>query len=156
MAFRITDRSRNRDTMSRRTKVDLICFAVIILVATAFFMTNDATDKLGWDDQQLTLSLSETTVYTIAYDEITDVMLVENVDFGTCLSGENGRRQICGVWKNDLMGEYVLCAYPNASPIIQISTNEEDYWIALDNSDTTIAFYEAFVIMLTDAGYDVG
>ena len=136
--------------------MDLLCFLVIILVATAFFMTNDATDQLAWDDQQLTLSLSETAVYTIAYDEITGVALVENVDFGTCLSGENSKRQVWGLWKNELLGEYVLYAYPGASPVIQISTDEEDFWIALDNADTTIAFYEAFLVMLTDAGYDVG
>ena len=156
MAFRISDRARNQTSMSRRTKVDLICFAVIILAATVFFLKNGSEEALNWDDTQLQLTVSEDTTYSIPYDQITRVALVEDAQFGVCLSGEDTKKHQSGIWQNELLGSYVLYAYPGASPVIQISTAEEDYWIALDNSDMTTEFYEAFIILLTDAGYPVG
>lgn len=155
MAFRISDRAKNQSSMSRRTKVDLICFAVIILVATVFFLRNGSEENLNWDDQQLLLTVSEDAIYTIPYDQIVGITLVEDGEFGVCLSGENTKRHQKGIWQNERLGSYVLYAYPGASPVIHIATTDEDYWIALDNRDTTIAFYEAFLIMLEDAGYSL-
>lgn len=155
MAFRISDRAKNQSSMSRRTKADLICFAVIILVATVFFLRNGSEENLNWDDQQLLLTVSEDTTYTISYDQIINISLVEDGEFGICLSGENTKRHQKGIWQNERLGSYVLYAYPGASPVIHIATTDEDYWIALDNRDTTIAFYEAFLIMLEDAGYSL-
>ena len=153
MALRISDRARNQSSMSRRTKVDLICFAVIILVATVFFLNNGSEENLAWDDTQLILTVTEDMVCTIPYAEITRLALVENGNFGVCISGTEGKNSLRGMWENDTLGSYVLYAYPGASPVIHIATTDEDYWIALDNTDTTIAFYEAFLIMLEDAGY---
>lgn len=155
MAMRISDRARKQSFFSRRTKVDLICFAVIILVATSFFLTNGSEEDLNWDDKQLLLTVSEDTIYTIPYDQIVAVSLVEDGDFGVCLSGEDTKKHQKGIWQNELLGSYVLYAYPGASPVIHIASTDEDYWIALDNKDTTVAFYEAFLIMLKDAGYSV-
>lgn len=155
MAFRISDRAKKQSSMSRRTKADLICFAVIILVATVFFLNNGSEENLAWDDQQLLLTVSEDTTYTISYDQIINISLVEDGEFGICLSGENTKRHQKGIWQNERLGSYVLYAYPGASPVIHIATTDEDYWIALDNRDTTIAFYEAFLIMLEDAGYSL-
>lgn len=156
MAFRISDRERKRSSVSRRTKVDLLCFAVIILVATVFYLSSGSEENLNWDDTRLLLTVTEGTTYAIPYDQITGISLVENPDFGVCLSGENAKNRCSGVWENDRLGSYVLYAYPGASPVIQISTAQEDYWIALDNSETTAAFYKAFVTMLADAGYQIG
>lgn len=156
MAFRISDRARKQAFLSKRTKVDLICFAVIILVATVFFLSNGSGDALNWDDTQLQLTVSEDMTYTIPYDQIIAVSLVEDGDFGVCLSGEDTNKHQRGLWQNEALGSYVLYAYPGASPVIHIATAQEDYWIALDNSDMTAEFYEAFVIMLTDAGYSIG
>lgn len=155
MALRISDRARNQSSMSRRTKVDLICFAVIILVATVFFLSNGSEENLNWDDQQLLLTVSEDTTYTISYDQIINISLVEDGKFGICLSGEDAKKHQKGIWQNEQLGSYVLYAYPGASPVIHIATTDEDYWIALDNTDTTIAFYEAFLIMLEEAGYSL-
>lgn len=155
MALRISDRARNRSGISKRTKVDLICFAVIILVATVFFLNNGTEEDLAWDDTQLILTVSEDMVCTIPYAEITRISLVENGDFGMCISGTEERNKLRGIWENDTLGSYVLFAYPGASAVIHIAAAQEDYWIALDNRDTTLAFYDAFLIMLEDAGYSV-
>ena len=156
MALRISDRARKRTSMDKRTKVDLICFAVIILVATVFFLNNGSDENLTWDDTQLVLTVSEDMTCTIPYEQIISVTLVENGEFGICQSGIDTKTRQSGIWENDLLGSYVLYAYPGASPVIQIATAEETYWIALENSDTTTAFYEAFLIMLKDAGYNIG
>lgn len=133
--------------------VDLLCFVVIILGATFFALRDDSAEVLNWDNTELVLTLSEDMVYTIPYEEITNVTLVENPDFGVCLSGGNDKRCQYGVWRNEALGEYVLYAYPDASPVIQVSTAQEDYWFALEKSETTTAFYDGFLKMLTEAGY---
>lgn len=158
MAFRISDqRAKTADEkmMSRRTKADLLCFFVIIVIATFFFLQDGSGEALSWDDKELVLTLSDEMVYTIPYEEITQVALVEDADIGVCLSGGNESKCQYGIWQNDTLGEYVLYAYQTSSPVIQISTAEEDYWIAIEKSDTTVAFYDAFVKMLTEAGYDI-
>lgn len=158
MALRISDqkmRSENGGMLSRRTKVDLMCFLVIILVGTFFFMKDGSADMLTWDDTQIVLTMPDETVHTIPYAEITQVVLVDDADFGVCLTGSDTRNQRYGIWLNDLLGEYVLYAGNKAATVMQISTAEEDYWISFENSDTTMAFTDAFIEMLTDAGYDV-
>lgn len=67
--------------------------------------------------------------------DIVRVELLEDADLGVCLSGGDTAECRYGVWKNDRAGEYVLYAYQSTSPVIQISTAEEDYWIALENGD---------------------
>lgn len=158
MAMRLSDqkvKERNSGRLSRRTKIDLLCFLVIILVGTFFFMGDHSENSLSWDDTQLVLMLPDETAYTIPFAEITHVTLAEDVDFGSCLSGEDSSNRLYGIWENEALGEYVLSAYRKSTAVMQISTAREDYLIALEDDDTTAAFAEAFVKMLEDAGYEI-
>lgn len=156
MAMRISDqKAKKGGGLSRRTKVDLLCFLVIIIVGTFFFMNEGSGDDLFWDETQLILTMPDEAVYTIPFSEITHVALVENADFGVCLTGEEAGNRRYGIWQNDLLGEYVLSAYEKTETVMHIATMDEDYWIALESNDTTAAFTDAFITMLKDAGYDL-
>lgn len=137
-------------------KLNMLCAIVIIVAATVFFLRNDTGgEALSWDDQALTLTLSEEMVYTIPYADIVRVELREDADLGVCLSGSDTEKSRYGVWKNDQVGEYVLYVGRSVSPVIQISTAGEDYWIALESEDATTEFYRAFADMLEDGGYQI-
>jgi len=156
MAMRISDQKvkMNRSGgLSNRTKAELLCFLVIIIVGTVFFLNDGSEEYISWDDTQLTITMPDETAYTIPFGEITRVALVEEADFGVCLSGESVARMQYGIWRNDVLGEYVLFSSGKANTVMQISTSTEDYWIALENSDMTVSFTDAFVQMLLDSGY---
>ena len=138
-------------------KLNIFCAVVIILAATVFFLMGDSgsSDALSWDEHALTLTLSDTMVYTIPYADITHVKLLENVDLGTCLSGSDTSKSHYGIWENEVAGKYILYAQQSVSPIIQISTEGEYYWVALENKETTTAFFNAFIDMLRNAGYNI-
>lgn len=151
----------NRKTKQDRTasswwKLNMFCAILIIVAATVFFLMGDSSsDALTWDDQALFLTLSENMSYTIPYADIVRVELLEDADFGVCLSGSDTAKSRYGIWENDRIGEYVLYARQSTSPVIQISTTRETYWIALENEDTTTAFYRAFADMLEGSGYKI-
>lgn len=155
MAMRISDKKTRRGDVSRRTKVDLLCFLVIIIVGTFFFMNDGSDNALFWDDTQLILTMPDGAVHTIPFAEIAEVELVKDAAFGQCLTGEETAKRRYGIWQNDLLGEYVLSAYGTTEIVMHIATEAEDYWIALENDDTTISFTDAFITMLTEAGYEI-
>ena len=156
MGMRISDEKvkRNRSGgLSNRTKAELLCFLVIIIVGTVFFLNDGSEEHISWDDTQLTITMPDESAYRIPFGEITRVALVEEADFGVCLTGESAARMRYGIWRNDVLGEYVLFSGGKTSTVMQISTSTEDYWIALDNRDMTVSFTDAFAQMLLDSGH---
>lgn len=120
-----------------------------------FALRDDSAEVLIWNDTELVLTMSEDMAYTVPYGEITGVTLVETPEFGICLSGGDTAKSQYGIWQNEVLGEYVLYAYQKASPVIQISMAEEDYCIAIEKSEVTTAFYNAFLKLLNEGGYEI-
>lgn len=145
--------NEKKHLLDRRTAVDLLCFLAIIIFVAVFWGSKDTSTALDWDETALTLTMPDESVYTIAYDSILRLELVEEPDFGQCLSGEDGASCQYGLWRNDQLGAYVRYTYKTTTPVMQISTAEAAYWIAFDSSETTIAFLDAFAQLLESGGY---
>lgn len=151
MAYRI--RHTDGDEGKRRMRVELICFAIIIVVATAVSLSDGETDVLSWDETALTLSISQQLCCTVPYGQITQVALLNRPDFGECLSGEDTPRLRSGTWQSDELGRYAVYAYREVPVVICISTADGCYLFNLDQEETTEEFYSAFLEMLDDGGY---
>lgn len=53
-------------------------------------------------------------------DEITHLELVNAVDFGRCLEGEEKNNTLSGLYENDAFGAYTLHVYTSGSPCIVV------------------------------------
>lgn len=150
--------SREEEELSSRHNKRMLLMNLLVLlaifVAVTFIIPNGSHQNLFiWEDTQLRISCPDDSVHTVAYADITRMALVENADLGTCLSGDSSSNYCYGIWENDQLGEYVLCAYRSFSTVIQISTAEEDYWISYESAETTQGLYDSIVRTLCQEGY---
>lgn len=156
MAFRLStqEETENKRKIIRRSMiVETLLIALLIFIGL-FLLPNDTQkDLFSWEEDGLVLHMSEESVYTVPYQDITQMTLISDAEIGTCVSGDSEGNTIHGIWRNDTLGEYVLCTYRERSTMIQITIPGEVYWIAYESEDTTTALYQSLVKTLTEQGY---
>lgn len=145
----ITLRNKEMDEakqIARRNQIFSTLFLLALIVFIPLFMADGSGENLLlWENRTLTITTPDEQVYHIPYDRITGMELIESPDFGTCLSGDSTRTLRYGVWKNELLGEYVLCAYRSFDVVIQINTPDQIYWIGYESEETTRILYQSFL-----------
>lgn len=62
----------------------------------------------------------------IPLEDITDVQLVDELDFGTAVDAEESGNTMCGTYENDAYGTYELRVYMKKSPFIVVAYGDGD------------------------------
>jgi hypothetical protein len=57
----------------------------------------------------------------VAFSDMTRVQLVDSVDFGSMVDGEERKNTMSGLYENDAFGTYTLHVYTERSPYIVLS-----------------------------------
>lgn len=131
---------------TRREQIISALFLLILLIAIPLFMTDGSGENLlTWENRTLQIHTPDGQVYRIPYDQIEGMTLLEDPDFGTCISGDSTKKLRYGVWENAFIGKYILCAYRSFDTIIQITTTEKTYWIGYESEETTRILYQSFL-----------
>lgn len=130
-----------------------LLFLFILLLAIAVFPlfsphTKNGPEMLVWEEDRMILSFSENETYPVCYDQIINLSLVENPNFGTCISGRSDRTLRYGQWENDTLGTYILYASQSFTPVIQIETVDRIYWIGIESKETTESLYKHLMVIL--------
>lgn len=150
----ITLRDQDQNNPGRITKRDMLFSLVflVILFVVSPLLTREESDKdlLVWQEGSLKITCPDETVYDIPYHQITGIQLVEEPDFGTCISGESSGNYRYGIWENDTLGKYVLCTFKSFHTVIQIDTADQIYWIGYDSSESTRLLYQGFLDTLAN------
>lgn len=146
-----TERSYRQN--KRAMIINLVVLMIVFVIITFAAPSNDQKNLFIWEQTQLLINFPDDTVYTVPLDSITQILLIEDADPGVCLSGDAESSIRYGRWKNDTLGEYVLCCHLSYSTVIQLTTPEEVYWISYESADTTVALYETIVETLSGEGY---
>lgn len=139
---------------NRRLLLVNLAVLLVVFVAVTFIHPNGKQKNLfTWDDEDLVITCPDDAVYTIPYADMTHILLVENADLGTCLTGESGSSYRYGQWENAELGKYTLCAYKSFDTVIQINTEDSVYRLSYESPETTKGLYTSIVETLKAEGY---
>ena len=145
----VTLQNPNHNNPGRLTRRDMLfSIVVLILLFIAFpLLSGEESDKdlLIWKEEALQITCPDGMEYVIPYQHITDIQLVENPDFGTCIRGTSSEKYRYGLWENDALGQYILCTFKSFETVIQIDTADQIYWIGYDSSESTGLLYQGFL-----------
>jgi len=126
-------------------------FLVLGVLFAIFFNDKSGKDLLSWQNETFAVSLPDGSSYCAPFRTIERITLVEAPDFGSCVSGEAEKTLKYGIWENETLGSYVLCAYRCYDVVIQVQTGDQVFWISYESEETTRLLYDNFLREVAEA-----
>ena len=87
--------------------------------------------------------------WSIPYDQIISLELVENTNFGTLREGSEKRKLHYGFYENEQREQYTLCIDPRIENCVAIETNDGFFILNYENRDSTQELYIMFAEFLS-------
>ena len=85
----------------------------------------------------LTLTDHNGKALSLDYSSITEVQLLEDVEYGTLLEGADQRSGKSGTWEHSQWGRYTLCVYASCPSAVRILTEDGCYVVNLASEGDT-------------------
>ena len=92
--------------------------------------------------EELTLTMHDGEVCTIAYSSITQARLLDENEYGTMVEGEQTRQGKSGTWEHPEWGKYTLCTYSSSDCVVWILAEGECYVVNLSSPEETQQLYQ--------------
>lgn len=131
--------------MSARVKNNLLVLLILaafLLLTTIFGGTGINVD---FGEDALTVSGPRKFSFTVDYDQIAALELVELPDPGTVLSGGENRSYFWGSREHEVWGPYTLCAAKKIDTAIRLTTRDGEYLVFnYQDEDTTASILQMF------------
>ena len=128
-------------------------YILLILFLAAFTLLASQFGGIGMNvdfgEDSLTVTGPKKYSFTVDYDQIASLELVELTDAGTMISGGENRSYYWGSWENDTWGRYTLCAAKKTDTAILI-TMQNDALLVFNyqGDDTTVSISQMFTELL--------
>lgn len=120
----------------KRYIVSALCLILILFIASQ--IQNKTSCSMDFQKEQLVITGPENTDPIILdYRNVRSVALLESYTAGELISGISNRRLNFGKYKNDLYGEYSLCAVPSIPTAIEIQTDSEVIVFNYESAEVT-------------------
>jgi len=140
-----------RDSSSKakvRAVLSTSIVAAVMVVACSIglifaFETESVSASL--DEKGLTVTAPFVDEY-IPYDEMDDVRLRNDVDYGSRRAGLGGKNVLSGNFKNDEFGNYKLAVHRSVENCIVIYHDDKVLAFNLDSSEKTEQFYNNLML----------
>lgn len=121
---------------------------VLIVVGVTLFRWNisggnSITTEV--DNTQIGIVVNNADAVFIPFDEITEIAFVEDMDYGTQVTGVSDEKYLYGQYENKTLGTYELMAFKNVASCIEIKTGENTYVYNLSSDRKTEAEYEKII-----------
>lgn len=151
-----TAQEKNEQYIKRNNKWNLIIIGVVLIVFLIVTITGKGKKGQGmsFSETGMTIIDSEGKETQVPYESMKEVKLFTNADYGTEVSGTTtgflGAKQMEGVWRSDMFGEYTACCSSKISSAILIRTDTASYVINMENDKSTAALYDALLQQLAD------
>ncbi|MGN0967695.1 MAG: hypothetical protein ACI4O3_00380 [Oscillospiraceae bacterium] len=130
-----------------KNTIFLVLVLAAFLVLTAVF--GGTGMNVDFSDDSLTVSGPGKYSFTVDYDQIAKMELVELADPGTMLSGGENRSYYWGSWENEVWASYTLCASKKIDTALKITTRDGDLLVFnYQDDDTTASILEMFTQLL--------
>ena len=123
-----------------------ILIFIFLAVATVFAIVySGGSTVLDVGESSLTINGAGSTSYTIDYQDIQSVELVDSPDYGTSIDGGKKQMYAYGIWNNESWGEYSLYVKTNIDVCIVITEIKGVFVFNYINEQTTKDFYNSFL-----------
>lgn len=123
----------------------LISIIIIIAVLIIAQMRGDSNISLDFGDDSLTVRAPKEFSFSVAYDEISSIDLVEFNDPGNMLSGGENRNCSWGDWENEAWGQYTRGTSAKADTAILVTTTDNAHLVfSYEDDDTTASLIQGF------------
>jgi len=131
--------------MNTKKNIYILIF-IFLAVATVFAIvySSDST-VIDVGESSLTINGAGSTSYTIDYEDIRAVELVDSPYYGTSIDGGKKQMYAYGIWNNESWGEYRLYVNTNVDVCIVITEIEGVFVFNYINEQTTKDFYNSFL-----------
>lgn len=126
---------------------------VIIIVIVGIVSLLRGGGQMGLDigDDAMTVTSPDEFSFTVAFDEIGSMELVELTDPGTMLSGDENSGFSWGTWENEAWGQYSRCTCKKADQAILITTLDDAHMVfSFESDDTTASLLDALNDLLAN------
>lgn len=137
--------------MSPRLKNFLWVIVVIIAFTIFTSVRGDTGMNLNFGEDALDVLGPEGFSFSIEYDEIKNVTLLDPIETGTQISGNKNRRFQWGLFENELLGQYTLCISKKIDNAVLISMQDGSlYAFNFESEETTEALIKLFNDLLAE------
>ncbi|MGM9607181.1 MAG: PH domain-containing protein [Oscillospiraceae bacterium] len=131
--------------MSGKAKNTIFLVLVLVVFTVGSWAVGGTSISPDFGDDALTFSGPQKFSFTVDYDQIADLELVELTDPGTMLSGGENRSYYWGSWENEAWGTYTLCAAKKIDTAILLTTRDGEYLVFnYQDGDTTQSMLQMF------------
>lgn len=127
------------------SKRDLIFISAIFAMLMVLIFRSSSVNIWVNSDEEMLYITSPRQNMDIPKKDISAVELVARRELGTCVDGFSHEQYCCGVWENDLWGEYDLCVIPEQEHyiVLTLKSGRKIVFTASTNEKTK-AVYEAY------------
>ena len=118
-----------------------ICTTILVAVVLFGILGRNSL-SVAPGSEELTLMMHDGTAQTLDYSAVTDLELLEDVNFGVMYQGKDTRQGKSGTWEHPQWGSYTLCAYASSGSAIRIATDNGCYVVNLASDAETRQLYQ--------------
>lgn len=134
-------------SLKAKNTIVLVLVLAVFLVLTSIFGGTGMNVDFG--DDSLTVTGPQKYSFTVDYDQIAKMELVELTDAGTMLSGGENRSYYWGTWENGAWGSYTLCAAKKPDTALCLTTTGGEHLVFnYQDDDTTASILQMFQELL--------
>lgn len=131
---------KNNAPYKKLTVIVLVVAVLILILSVVMMFTGNVTIEFG--DTHITAKATFYSHASIAYDDIDEVRLRENIDFGIRTFGFGSPKLSVGTFDNDEFGSYTLYAYTGAKACVMIRCDQKIFIITGKDDASTKEIYQ--------------
>lgn len=137
----------------KKERISAIVIFVAVMVCAASFFGVGARLKYDFGEDAVVVACKDYQV-TIAYENVSNLTLIEVQDYGTPSDGGSDRSYRWGRWENVNWGSYIQCTTKNTNQCILLETKDgAKYLLNYEGDRSTAELYELFCGLLGSKGY---
>lgn len=123
--------------------------AIVIVFSGLMRLMGRVSVTLDFGEDALTVAAGNEFDYTVSYNEVESLKLVEISEAGEIVSGDETRYSAWGERENDTWGSYTLCISQKVDTAILVTMqNDEKLIFNAEDRETTEAMLDFFVQLL--------
>ena len=143
--------------MSLTVRKAMFFFLAVLIVVLFFFLRGDNSIVLELQkDDAITVDGPQGTFFSVPYEDIETVTLLDSFDRGECIDGGTKYKNAYGTWRCDRYGEYIIMARTKVDTYIAITDKSGQTLVFNYESDeVTENLYELILQLLAQQGISV-
>jgi hypothetical protein len=134
---------------------NIVCFAVIIVIATVFFNVGKSGSDISWSEDSVSITDKDGETVTLQYKDINRAQLLDTWDMGENVSGDETKSYTSGVRQNDDVGQFTTCINRNVDKFIVLYTDSDIWVLNYESEDVTEDIYDSMLETFSTKGYTV-